>query len=247
MTKWIFISPHFDDVVLSTGGLVWELTHKGDTVEVWTICAGDPPFDKPLTEYGEMLHGLWELPDDVPYRRSQEDAACCKLLGAAATRRFTIPDNIYRYYPGTDDPVVKEPEDNQTALEPEESYLIPYALDFLRKNIMPGWEIAAPLAIGHHRDHVITRKAVDRLGIPVWHFIDFPYVVTGEYDVKNFVPKDCERFDVKITQTGLEAWQNGFVCHRSQIPLLFSDEEEARNAIERYNKAGNSTTALYKF
>jgi len=39
--RWIYISPHFDDAVLSCGGLIWEQTHKGITVEIWTVCAGD--------------------------------------------------------------------------------------------------------------------------------------------------------------------------------------------------------------
>ena len=26
MRKWVYLSPHFDDVVLSAGGLVWEQT-----------------------------------------------------------------------------------------------------------------------------------------------------------------------------------------------------------------------------
>ncbi len=43
MKTWIFVSAHFDDVVLSAGGLVWELTRRGDQVEVWTVCAGNPP------------------------------------------------------------------------------------------------------------------------------------------------------------------------------------------------------------
>ena len=247
MTRWIFLSPHFDDVVLSVGGMVWELSQGGNVVEVWTICAGDPPFDRPLTAYGEMLHALWELPDDVPYRRSLEDAACCRVLGAAGYRRYTVPDNIYRYFPGSDENVVKEPEDNQGPLEPLEAYLIPPVADFLRKNIAPGWEVVSPLAIGHHRDHVITRKAVDQLGIPVWHYIDFPYVIAGEYQVEDFVPDSAEKYAVEVANSGLRAWQDGFACHHSQIPLIFSDEEEARAAIGRYHKAGNGLTTIYKF
>jgi len=43
MKTWTFLSAHFDDVVLSAGGLVWELTRRGERAEIWTICAGDPP------------------------------------------------------------------------------------------------------------------------------------------------------------------------------------------------------------
>ena len=58
-----------------------------------------------------MMHMFWELGEnDVPYTRSLEDAACCAVLGAGY-RRYTVPDNIYRYLPGGDEPVVKVPED----------------------------------------------------------------------------------------------------------------------------------------
>ena len=43
MKTWIFLSAHCDDAVLSAGGLVWELTRRGERAEIWTICAGDPP------------------------------------------------------------------------------------------------------------------------------------------------------------------------------------------------------------
>jgi LmbE family N-acetylglucosaminyl deacetylase len=246
MRKWIFISPHFDDVVLSVGGMVWELTQRGDVVEVWTMCAGDPPFDKPLTEYAQLLHTFWELEDDVPYKRSLEDAACNRVLGVSAFRRNTVPDNIYRYFPGTEEAVVKIPEDNQGPFEPDESYLVPQAADFLRKNIPPGWEVVIPLAVGHHRDHVLTRKAADKLGIPLWHFIDFPYVVTNEFNQDNFNPKDAETFKLEVSQAGLEAWMDGFACQKSQIVFLFTDEEEMRKAITKYHAAGHGAT-LWKF
>ena len=40
---WIYLSPHFDDAVLSCGGMIWEQVHSGETVEIWTLCAGQIP------------------------------------------------------------------------------------------------------------------------------------------------------------------------------------------------------------
>jgi LmbE family N-acetylglucosaminyl deacetylase len=182
MKAWIYLSPHFDDVALSGGGLVWEQARRGDRVEIWTICAGDPPAGRPLTEYAQMLHFFWEIGGDVPLLRSREDAACCRVLGAAY-RRYTVPDNIYRYLPGTDEAVVKAPDDNQGPLEPDESALIPPVADFSRKNLPEGSELVAPLAIGHHRDHALARRAAERLGVPLWHYVDYPYVIREEVDL----------------------------------------------------------------
>jgi hypothetical protein len=246
MKNWVFLSTHFDDVVLSTGGLVWELAQRGDRVEIWTICAGDPPADKPLTEYAQLLHGFWDIGEDVPHKRSLEDAACCQVLGAAAFRRYTVPDNIYRYFPGTDRALIIENEDQFKPLEPDESYLIPLVADFILKNLPGTCELVAPLAIGSHRDHVLTRRAAERTGLPLWHYADYPYLVYGEHTLSDWLPAGAKEFRLEISPAGLKAWQDGFACQRSQIPLLYVDEDDMRNSIEKYFKSGYGFT-LWKF
>jgi LmbE family N-acetylglucosaminyl deacetylase len=253
MEKWIFLSPHFDDVVLSCGGLVWELGHSGNVIEIWTICAGDPPYDKPLTEYAQLLHGFLGVTEDVPFMRCQEDARCCAVLGVSMYRRFTIPDNIYRYFPGSIDPVIIENEDQMKPLEPGESYLIPQVVDFIRKNLPeqngienPSFQLVVPLAIGNHRDHVLTRKAAEKLGIPLWHYVDYPYILQSATNLSEWIPPQADQLSVDITEAGLKAWQEGFACHRSQLNLFWSDEEEMRSSIEKYHRIGYGNT-LWKF
>ena len=246
MKNWVFLSTHFDDVVLSAGGLVWELAHQGLHVEIWTICAGDPPANKPLTEYAQLLHGFWNIGEDVPLKRSREDAACCAVLGAAGFRRYTVPDNIYRYLPGSNIPIIRENEDQFKPLEPEESYLLPLVADFIRKNLPAECELVAPLAIGSHRDHVLTRLAAERARLPLWHYADYPYLVYGEHTLADWLPPHPETFSLEISPAGLKAWQEGFACQRSQIPLVYADEDDMRSSIARYLKAGFGFT-LWKF
>jgi LmbE family N-acetylglucosaminyl deacetylase len=246
MKEWIFLSTHFDDVVLSAGGLAWELTNRGDRVEIWTICAGDPPFGKPLADYAKMLHIFWEFGDeDVPFLRSQEDLACCRVLGAAY-RRFTVPDCIYRFLPGSDEPVIKVPDDIEAPLEPDEAHLIPPVTDFLRKNLPEGCELVIPLTIGHHRDHVLTRTAAERLGIPLWHYVDYPYIIQEQYDLAEWIPAQAEQFSLAVSSEGLKAWQDGIACHRSQIVFFWADVAEMRLGIEAYSKSSAGGT-LWKF
>jgi LmbE family N-acetylglucosaminyl deacetylase len=245
MKQWIYLSPHFDDVALSAGGLIWEQTHGGDQAEIWTICAGDPPSDRPLSDYAGLMHYCWQVEEDVPYRRSLEDAASCQRVGAAY-RRDTIPDNIYRYFPGTNEAVVKVPDDNAGPLEPREAYLIPCVADFLRKNLPEDCELVIPLAIGHHRDHVLTRQAAERLKIPLWHYIDYPYIIQAEYSLKDWIPTQAEKVTLPITPQGLKAWQEAIACHRSQMILYWVDEEEMKQQIEKYAGTGFGYT-LWRF
>lgn len=246
MKNWIFLSPHFDDVVLSAGGLVWELTKTGDRVEIWTICAGDPPSNKPLSDYAKMLHTFWELGDeDVPYKRSLEDAASCQVL-RAGSRRYTVPDCIYRYLPGTDEPIIKIPEEINQLLGPDEAYLIPPVTDFLRKNLPDGCELVIPFTIGQHRDHVLTRIAAEGLCLPLWHYVDYPYIIQKDYDLAEWIPPQAEQFSIPLSPDGLKAWQDGVATHKSQLVFFWPDVPGMRVGIEAYSKSGGGN-ALWKF
>jgi len=81
MKNWVFLSAHFGDVVLSVGGLVRVLARRSGQVEIWTICAGDPPAGRPRPEYAQLLHSFLDIGEDVPLKRSLEDTECCQALG----------------------------------------------------------------------------------------------------------------------------------------------------------------------
>ena len=57
--EWIYLSPHFDDVALSCGGLLWEQAQAGEGASVWTICAGEVPAGQ-LSPFAQSLHERWE-------------------------------------------------------------------------------------------------------------------------------------------------------------------------------------------
>ena len=80
--RWIYLSPHFDDVVLSCGGLIWEQTHSGITVEIWTICAGNPPAG-PISEYAMGMHKIWKTgsaQETVELRRIEDQNAARRVV-----------------------------------------------------------------------------------------------------------------------------------------------------------------------
>jgi LmbE family N-acetylglucosaminyl deacetylase len=108
--KWVFLSPHFDDVALSVGGLVWQQVQQGDQVEIWTICGGNAPTNRPLTLFAKNIHSRWKLGDDAPNLRALEDENACLQLGASH-RRFPWPDCIYRYDPITNKPIINSEPD----------------------------------------------------------------------------------------------------------------------------------------
>jgi LmbE family N-acetylglucosaminyl deacetylase len=90
----IFLSPHFDDIALSCGGLVWELTTAGEDVSIWTVCAGKPP-RREFSAYAQLHHERWETGALAVEQRREEDKAACRTL-KAGHQYFNIPDCIYR-------------------------------------------------------------------------------------------------------------------------------------------------------
>ena len=97
--KWVYLSPHLDDAVLSCGGLIWEQIRSGGNVEIWTICAGAPPTGD-LSGFAKELHERWGLGMDAVSKRRMEDQVACRILGAGH-KHYDIPDAIYRRDPKT--------------------------------------------------------------------------------------------------------------------------------------------------
>jgi hypothetical protein len=102
------------------------------------------------------------------------------------------------------------------------------------------------MAIGHHRDHVLTRRAAERLGLPLWYYVDLPYFERAKPDLKDCVPAGAETYSLEIGPDGLKAWQDAVACYRSQIIMLWGDEPEMHAAIDGYRANGQGST-LWRF
>jgi LmbE family N-acetylglucosaminyl deacetylase len=94
----VYLSPHFDDVVLSCGGLVWEQLQAGQPVEIWTLGAGVPQEGLALSEFAQQLHERWQTGIEAVATRRMEDETAMLRLGAVA-RYWDLPDCIYRRLP----------------------------------------------------------------------------------------------------------------------------------------------------
>ena len=159
--NWIFLSPHFDDIALSCGGLVWELAQAGEPVSIWTVCAGDPPRRK-LSAFAQAIHERWETGTGAVEQRRAEDRVSCAAMHASH-RYINNPDCIYRprnkaiphYYPSGADLFGK--------VHPaERKNLVRRLSRIFQKEIHPSSQIVCPLTLGNHVDHQITRKAAEQ-------------------------------------------------------------------------------------
>lgn len=236
--KWIYLSPHLDDVVFSCGGLAWEQAQAGDEVHIWTICAGHPPGDD-LSSYAEMLHESWGVKDDIVAHRREEDRRACSILGAVP-RHFEIPDCIYRRAPQREGWLYTSEESIFGGLEAVEKSLVEMLALQLSERLSNEDRVISPLGIGNHVDHELTRKAVHRLRQEVSFYADYPYVREEENrPVLQILEAsdDWMREDLPISPAGLAAWQEASTCYRSQIDIFWEDERDLRKEIEEYSSS----------
>ena len=81
--RWIYLSTHLDDAVLSAGGLIYEQTKAGDPVEIWTFMAGAPS-DTEYSPFAQLLHQQWGFSsaEETVRSRREEDKTAASLVGA---------------------------------------------------------------------------------------------------------------------------------------------------------------------
>jgi len=233
--KWIFLSPHLDDIAFSCGGLVWDLVNNGHHLEIWTICAGDPS-EEDLSPFALEKHRSWGLGLDAVQIRREEDQKACQIIGAAP-RYFSYLDCIYRkppegefYYPAEGDIF--------GGLDPREADLIERLSNQLLEELPDDARVVAPLGIGNHVDHELTRKAANRLGIPLTFYADYPYA--REVDGKEILDfMDCsldwQYEEVPVSETGLEKWILAAKAYRSQISTFWENDEDLGLQIKEFS------------
>ncbi len=248
--RWIYLSPHFDDAVLSCGGLIYEQArqavetlHSNVSTEIWTIFAGDPP-SGPLSEFARHNYELWgltsaEAEQAVTLRRT-EDKEAVGLIGANLVH-FDIPDCIYRRsrkgeYLYTETVI--------TSPHPADRGLPRRIAAALRSGLRKDDRLVCPLALGGHVDHVLVRQAAESLHRPLLFYADVPYVLNNPESLEPAV-SELEFQLYPVSETGLEAWLKGVAAYRSQLASLFKGQSTLNDAIRTY-WAGERSLRLWQ-
>lgn len=241
--NWVYLSPHYDDVVLSCGGLIWEQSQAGNTVSIWTICAGEPPTGG-LSPFAESLHARWETSQTAVLRRREEDLVACELVGAG-TKHLPIPDCIYRQSPISGAHLYTTEASLFDVVHPDEQGLIDELSIELKRTLPTEVELVCPYGIGGHVDHRLTRAAAERLRVPLWFYADYPYAEGNPkqpFDDGNDL--GCERILFPVTQAGLDVWVQAVAAHASQISTFWSDLGSMQVAIYDYAQRAGGVQLL---
>lgn len=245
--NWIYLSPHFDDAVYSCGGLIWEQTSKGESVQIWTICAGDIP-QGDLSQFAEAHHLRWETGPDAVTLRRIEDQRSCEIV-SASFHYFPLPDCIYRrastdYWAAArdNDSIPKNRGEHLYTsnealfgtLHPAEIGLIRQLSNKFAEQLLPDAELVCPLTIGGHVDHRLTRLAAERLGRKLWYYADIPYAFSYMKDMNIFIEPGWRKVLFKLSPTGLQKWGEAIAMHGSQVSTFWRDVEAMQREIQGY-------------
>jgi LmbE family N-acetylglucosaminyl deacetylase len=236
----IILSPHFDDAVLSLGGL---LAKEGQESLVATFFAGTPPL--PLMRPWDVSSGFKDSTEAMR-KRIAEDKRALNLLGVTddRIRTYTHLDLQYRHKKGA--PVVPEPE-LRASLQQEIDTLV---REFSAKPV----KVFVPGIEGNkaHPDHVILKHAAlavasefpAKSAVRFFFYQDLPYAMSmmdAAYPrtIRNlFLREKAERRDYSFIEKGVT--RGPIPIANVIIPLKDADMEKKLAGIALYaSQLGN--------
>jgi LmbE family N-acetylglucosaminyl deacetylase len=227
--RWIYISPHLDDAVLSAGGLIYDQTHAGMDVEIWTLLCGFPP-TKELSPFAQELHSDWDIPTaaEVITARRAEDIKAAGIVGAKIVH-FDFLDCIYRRGKNgdwlyLDIYIPPHVDDEDFPARMAES---------ISARLKPTDQLVCQLGLGSHLDHVLVRRAVELIHHPILFDVDIPYLFNFP-DELAFKTAGMKAKTHRITDSGLRSWQEAIAAYESQMSSLFESTETMREQIQHY-------------
>ncbi|HET9906620.1 MAG TPA: PIG-L family deacetylase [Anaerolineales bacterium] len=230
--RWIYLSPHLDDAVLSAGGLIYDQTQAGDSVEIWTFMCGYPP-EGEFSPIADQLHQQWGFSsaEEAVRKRRLEDKNAAAILGAT-TRHFDFLDCVYRQ--GSNGEWLY----SKITVPPhkEDEKLPAQIAEAISARLHPDDVLVCQLAVGSHVDHVLVRRAAELLGKSLRYDIDVPYIFYKPQELK---PASAGMMDLvySVSKAGVEFWKEAVLEYKSQISTLgkvFDTPEKVRESIQNY-------------
>lgn len=228
MPDALYLSPHFDDVVFSCGGQIYDRTRQGQRVVVVTICAAPPPGE--LSPFAASPHARWQASGRSEFDRAAEDRAALAVIGADSVH-LDIGDCICRRSP-TGEWLYASEEAIFGELSAQEFSLVETIIGKLAafQPLASGLEILAPFGIGGHVDHRLTHRLGRQIekgwGHRVRYYADYPYAA-----------KIAGGGPIPVSEAGRKAKIAATRAYISQLSTFWEQDakmaEEVGNWVER--------------
>jgi LmbE family N-acetylglucosaminyl deacetylase len=221
--RHIFLSPHYDDIALSSGGTAAALTAAGRTPEVALIFGDHPDPEEPLTAFANQLHAQWGMnAEEVIAGRRAEERVASMALGTC-DRFLPFRDAIYRGERYLSD------QELFGQVKADESDIPGRIIEELRLcgDGIASTRIYAPLAIGFHVDHqhaYLTGLELIRRGWEVWFYEDLPYGLRPENVAARREVMEADGLSAGPTVDVRAVWNrkvDAIMAYPSQLATIF--------------------------
>jgi LmbE family N-acetylglucosaminyl deacetylase len=223
-----FISPHLDDAALSCGELMRELA-KFTKVTVITVFTGVTNGSPTLSAKQAVLSSGYPTQKTLYAERASEDKKALASIkvsvvhlseiealwrkksnnsGIIAVLSRFIPE-FKHIYPTYRWHIAKG------KISRHDTETINRVARVLKKTIKHDAVVFAPLGIGDHVDHIVTKKAAEKFFHP-YYWVDQPYYTRSKAKI-SFTERALIRIQVDMGRKS-----KLLSSYRTQIPLLFS-------------------------
>jgi LmbE family N-acetylglucosaminyl deacetylase len=224
LTGHLVLSPHPDDAVWSAGGRIARWTARAERVTVLTVFDGLAPLPPA---------GSWRAVASPEVRRAENHEAL-EALGADGVSAG-IPDAALRS--SGDQPRYASPLRLFGRVHPDDEPLALAIAQLIGRLTAAGPVLVhAPLAAGHHVDHVLTRRAAESvagLGGRLAYYEDFPYRLASR-DHIDLLARD--------EAVAIRPWLRAAACYHSQIDLMFGTYAAFAQALTARVRTDTGTT-----
>lgn len=186
--KAMFVSPHFDDAILSCGGLISNSIQRGKSIQICTVFTEIQKENNKLSQvikkYVAEDMGILESNVDIQEcekwitLRRQEDERACKYLGCKK-RELKYLDAIFRlernqYIYDTEESLFKKAYETTLVNELIEQFIV----------LCKDFDVCFfPMAIGSHIDHRILHRvglSIAKRYNYVYYYHEIPYCIGKE-------------------------------------------------------------------
>lgn len=250
-TPVVFVSPHLDDAALSCGELMRTLS-KFTKVTVINVFTTADNKSQTMSAKKALADSQYATPVDLYKERVKEDKIALSSI-KVAVKNLGYTEALWRK--------IKKPsviQKHLSKLLPEFIHVYPtYKLHIskgiismhdndliteisanLKKNISPKAIVFAPFGVGNHVDHIVTRKAVEKVFHPIY-WIDQPYIERKKVELPSYntfpVNDTSKKTLVSFYKTQINLlFPNGDIPHLEELFVI----DDKKNTIPFPEKIG---------
>ena len=219
--RTVYLSPHLDDAAISAGGYIRSEVNSGRRVEIWTCMAGIPPDAEP-SEFARFQHELWGFGSGVEamQARRREDLAAAGILGAASIH-LDFLDCIYRR--GGQGQALYS--DITLPVQPDDADLPEQIARTVAARLLPDDRVVCQFGVGDHVDHVIVRRAAERLHRRLVYAADLPYALIHPEELQPHAA-GLQGVRAPVSAADFACWMRAIECYASQLVSVFGGRTE---------------------